>query len=189
MWLWKAPCVSFPAVGDAIAYLMGNSPHVLDPLPDVPAEPGLYAWWAASHVLPALPGPDHAQGGIRLLYVGKATRLRDRILRNHLASASSKSTLRRSLAGLLMEETGWLTRRIGRERPKVTLTASSERELTAWMQRHLTLTWCVSADPASLEDAVVSRLLPPLNLNFTPDSSHRRAVARARDRFTLSASD
>jgi hypothetical protein len=84
-----------------------------------------------------------------------------------------------------MDEAGWSTRGVGRQRPKVALTASSERELTAWMRRHLSLTWSVAVDPASVKDAVVARLLPPLNLNFTPDSCHRRAVAGARDRFRL----
>lgn len=174
--------------GDVLDGLTGTSPRILDPSPDVPAEPGLYAWWAARDVLPAMPGPDHPTAGVRLLYVGKANRLRDRILRNHLAPATAQSTLRRSLAGLLMDDAGWSTRRVGRQRPKVALTASSERELTAWMRRHLTLTWSVTVDPASVEDAVVARVLPPLNLNFTPDSGHRRAVAGARDRFRLPTS-
>lgn len=136
---------------------------------------------------PPCPARITPPGGVRLLYVGKATRLRDRILRNQLAPATAQSTLRRSLAGLLMDEAGWSTRRVGRRRPKVALTASSERELTTWMRRHLSLTWSIAVDPTSVEDAVVARLLPPLNLNFTPDGCHRRAVAGARDRFKLSA--
>uniref|UniRef100_UPI00359FEED7 hypothetical protein n=1 Tax=Actinomycetospora flava TaxID=3129232 RepID=UPI00359FEED7 len=56
------------------------------------------------------------------------------------------------------------------------------------MRRHLSLTWSVAVDAASVEGAVVARLLPPLNLNFTPDSDHRRAVAGARGRFRLPAS-
>src|SRR4051812_24240221 len=65
---------------------------------------GVYAWWAAASILPDLPGsPNGSVPSLRLLYLGRATSLRGRILRNHLRRSGS-STLRRTLAGLLVSE-------------------------------------------------------------------------------------
>ena len=89
---------------------------------------GVYAWWAAPSVFPDLPGPPNGNvPGLRLLYVGRATNLRGRILRNHLRRSGS-STLRRTLAGLLSAEgyrTMWTDR--------VVLVPEDETRLTAWM--------------------------------------------------------
>jgi hypothetical protein len=69
-----------------------------------PAVPGLYAWWASPHVLPALTGPAHPSSlGLWLLYVGIATKLRTRLASNHRGRSGS-STLRRTLAGLLLDD-------------------------------------------------------------------------------------
>src|SRR5687767_14190479 len=74
---------------------------------------GVYAWWAAPSILPDLPGPPNdSVPSLRLLYLGRATSLRGRILRNHLRRSGS-STLRRTLAGLLVSEcyrTTWTVR-------------------------------------------------------------------------------
>jgi DNA-binding XRE family transcriptional regulator len=74
---------------------------------------GVYAWWAAPSILPDLPGPPNGNvPSLRLLYLGRATSLRGRILRNHLRRSGS-STLRRTLAGLLASEgyrTTWTDR-------------------------------------------------------------------------------
>ncbi|MBB2948886.1 excinuclease UvrABC nuclease subunit [Actinoplanes lutulentus] len=65
---------------------------------------GVYAWWAAPSVFPDLPGPPNENApSLRLLYIGLATNLRRRILSNHLRR-SGTSTLRRTLAGLLVSE-------------------------------------------------------------------------------------
>lgn len=75
-----------------------------DALALLPRAKGLYAWWAATKVLPHLPGPSHpADASIRLLYVGLVTNLRTRIIHNHMRRSGS-STLRRTLAGLLLAE-------------------------------------------------------------------------------------
>lgn len=67
-----------------------------DAMASLPRANGLYARWAATNVLPHLPGPSHpADAFIRLLYVGLATNLRTRITRNHLRRSGS-STLRRT---------------------------------------------------------------------------------------------
>src|SRR5689334_12567520 len=96
---------------------------------------GVYAWWAAPTVFPDLPGlPNEHDPSLRLLYLGRATNLRGRILRNHLRRSGS-STLRRTLAGLLMSEgyrTHWTDR--------VVLLPEDEERLTRWMHTHLRLT-------------------------------------------------
>ena len=87
---------------DTIAEL-SSATHTLGDLTTVPAVSGLYAWWAARGILPHLPGPAHPHEDLRLLYVGIASNLRRRIISNHLRRSGS-STLRRTLAGLLLAE-------------------------------------------------------------------------------------
>ncbi|MGA3561471.1 GIY-YIG nuclease family protein, partial [Melissospora conviva] len=116
---------------------------------------GVYAWWAAPSVFPDLPGlPNENVPSLRLLYVGRATNLRGRILRNHLRRSGS-STLRRTLAGLLVSEgfrTTWTDR--------VVLVPEDEARLTAWMHAHLRLTWAQDPEPVAVEAELVRRLHP-----------------------------
>ncbi|MDT2007908.1 GIY-YIG nuclease family protein [Rhodococcus opacus] len=118
------------------------------------AKPGLYAWWAETEVLAEFPGSPHPHViGYRLLYVGIASNLRRRILRHHLRR-SGKSTLRRTLAGLLMEGEGYQTRRTDR----VVLIDSDEIRLTAWMDTHLRLSWSEHPTPRDVEPAIIEKL-------------------------------
>lgn len=94
-----------------------------------PAAPGLYAWWPPPAILPDLPGLPHPTApDLRLLYVGLAARLRSRLGSNHLRRSGS-STLRRTLAGLLLDEQGYRTRWTDR----VVLVDDDEARLTKWM--------------------------------------------------------
>lgn len=70
-----------------------------------PVAAGIYAWWASPDVLPALAGPMHpSTPELRLLYIGIATKkLRSRLAFNHLGRSGS-STLRRTLAGFLLDD-------------------------------------------------------------------------------------
>ncbi|MGW5578868.1 hypothetical protein [Micromonospora chokoriensis] len=44
---------------------------------------GVYAWWAAPSVFPDLSGlPNDSVPSLRMLYLGRATNLRERVLRN-----------------------------------------------------------------------------------------------------------
>jgi|SRR5690606_686366 len=75
----------------------------------LPQAVGLYAWWALTMVLPAFGGPTNPSASDqRLLYLGIARRLRTRIVGNHLRR-SGRSTLRRTLAGLLQAYEGYQT--------------------------------------------------------------------------------
>jgi hypothetical protein len=125
-----------------------------------PAVPGLYAWWASPNVLPALIGLAHpSSSGVRLLYVGIATKLRSRLTSNHLGRSGS-STLRRTLAGFLLNDKQYRTRWTDR----VVLVDDDERRLTAWMVEHLHVTWCKHPTPRDVEQTIIQTLQPPLNV-------------------------
>lgn len=143
---------------------------------------GVYAWWAPPSVLPDLPGPpnDHVPS-LRLLYLGRATNLRGRILRNHLRRSGS-STLRRTLAGLLVSEgyrTTWTDR--------VVLIGEDEARLTSWMYAHLRLTWAQDPEPNSVEAELVRRLHPPLNVHGVDPEHVQEAVVAAKDSYNASS--
>ncbi|MDI1463388.1 GIY-YIG nuclease family protein [Catellatospora sp. KI3] len=157
------------ALGEAVARL--------------PRTPGLYAWWASPSVLADLPGPVNAtDSGLRLLYLGIATSLRTRIAGNHLARSGS-STLRRTLAGLLLPtqayQTVWTDR--------VVLTAADELRLTGWMTDNLRLTWWACGDPRDHELKLITALAPPLNVEGAAPGRHRDLVRNARAAYLASA--
>ncbi|MEU8180849.1 GIY-YIG nuclease family protein [Micromonospora sp. NPDC049044] len=143
---------------------------------------GVYAWWAAPSVFPDLPGlPNENVPSVRLLYLGRATNLRGRILRNHLRRSGS-STLRRTLAGLLLAEgyrTTWTDR--------VVLVPEDEARLTAWIHRHLRLTWVEDAEPATIEAALVRRVHPPLNVQGVDPEHLQSAVVAAKNSYNASS--
>ncbi|MBB0995421.1 GIY-YIG nuclease family protein [Dietzia sp. SLG510A3-3B2-2] len=161
---------------------LSSTTHPLGDLTALPAVSGLYAWWAAPEMLPHLPGPAHPHhGDLRLLYIGIASNLRRRIISNHMRRSGS-STLRRTLAGLLITEHGYRTKRTDR----VVLIAQDEARLTDWMHIHLQLTWCEHHNPAAVEPTVIARWAPPLNLNHAAGAI-RNVVAVARTAFHSSA--
>jgi hypothetical protein len=143
---------------------------------------GVYAWWAAPSIFPDLPGPPNASvPSLRLLYLGRATSLRGRILRNHLRRSGS-STLRRTLAGLLVSEgyrTTWTDR--------VVLVPEDEARLTAWMYAHLRLTWAQDAEPATIEAELVRRAHPPLNVHGVDPEHIQAAVVAAKNSYNTSS--
>ena len=143
---------------------------------------GVYAWWAAPSVLPDLPGPPNdSDPSRRMLYLGRATSLRGRILRNHLRRSGS-STLRRTFAGLLVSEgyrTTWTDR--------VVLVPEDETRLTAWMHTHLRLTWAEDPEPADIEAELVRRLHPPLNVHGVDPEHIQAAVVAAKNSYNVSS--
>lgn len=162
--------------------VLSSGNHALDDLMTLPAAPGLYAWWAAAEVFPALPGPAHPTDfGERLLYVGLATNLRRRIIKDHLRRSRS-STLRRTLAGLLLDTEHYRTRRTDR----VVLVADDEIRLTAWMHAHLRLSWCPHPTPGAVEATVIEQWAPPLNVVHASGPT-RAVVQAARRAYSASA--
>jgi hypothetical protein len=167
-----------------VADLLCVTPFRLDEaVPALPEAEGLYAWWAATTVLPAFGGlinPD--MSSYRLAYIGIARRLRARIVGNHLRR-SGGSTLRRTLASLLLEAEGYQTMWTDR----VVLVPADELRLTAWMHQHLSLTWAQQPQPRQLEAQLIARLQPPLNISASADTADRTAIQRARIAFRASA--
>ncbi|MEV0153851.1 GIY-YIG nuclease family protein [Micromonospora sp. NPDC050686] len=143
---------------------------------------GVYAWWAGPTVFPDLRGtPNESVPSLRLLYLGRATSLRGRILRNHLRRSGS-STLRRTLAGLLVSEgyrTTWTDR--------VVLVSEDEARLTAWMYAHLCLTWAQDPEPATIEAELVRRMHPPLNVHGVHPEHIQAAVVAAKNAYNASS--
>lgn len=156
----------------------------------VPAEPGLYAWWTVPGALPGITGPGHPDGEHELLYVGLArsgpssgATLRSRVIGNHVRGTTGQSTLRRSLASLLVEQEGWRSRFT--DRPL--LVAEDEQRLTAWMEQHLVLTWAVHEEPWTVEAQVITDLTPPLNQSANAAHPLYRHVREARRRWREAA--
>jgi hypothetical protein len=146
-----------------------------------PAVAGLYAWCAPSTVLPALAGPLHPlQQDLRLIYVGIATRLRSRLASNHLRRTGS-STLRGTLAGLLLDEEHLRTRWTDR-----VVLVDDEIRLTEWMTTNLRVSWCEHPAPREVEGAIIRMLRPPLNVEHATGSNVDRIKA-ARRRYYQSA--
>ena len=150
-----------PDPADVITRLVARPIRAGDVRADAPATAGLYAWWAPPTVLPALAGPPHPEvADLRLLYVGIATRLRSRLASNHLRRSGS-STLRRTLAGLLLDEHRFRTRWTDR----VVLVDDDEARLTDWMSTNLRVSWCEHPTPRDVEGEIIRTLRPPLNVD------------------------
>jgi hypothetical protein len=156
----------------------------------VPAEPGLYAWWSVPGALPAISGPAHPAGVYELIYIGIArsgptsgATLRSRVVGNHINGTTGQSTLRRSLASLLVEREGWRSRFT--DRPL--LVPEDERRLTGWMEQHLALSWVVHAEPWTVEAQVIGELTPPLNQSANSTHPLYRHVRDARSRWREAA--
>lgn len=153
----------------------------------VPKAPGLYAFygndraWAELGLSPAFDGQP--------LYVGKAERsLNGRDVGTHFAvGKTGSSTVRRSLAALLVEELALVAVPRNTAKPDGSanfgLDAESESALSSWMERRLSLATWSKPDGANLDEietAVVRQLRPPLNLDKVGEPRSRLRDARRR---------
>jgi hypothetical protein len=77
--------------------------------------------------------------GLELLYVGIASGLRARIVDRHGRGGTGASTLRRSLAALLLDREGLRTRWTT---TRVVLVPQDEKRLTAWIRKRLHVACC-----------------------------------------------
>lgn len=164
----------------------------------VPAVAGTYAWYFKQ--LPAaLDSTDCISwSGLTLLYVGISPKapptsgvgvsrqnLRRR-LRQHYALNAYGSTLRLTLGCLLAEQLGIQLRRLG-SGTRLTF-ADGEPRLSQWMAENAFACWVAHELPWELEDALVSTLDLPLNLQgnnrhpFHQRLKGMRAAARDRAR-------
>lgn len=150
-----------PDADAVIADLLADPIGAADVRTRVPTASGLYAWWVRPGALPTMSGPPHPSiPDLRLLYIGIATRLRSRLASNHLGRTGS-STLRRTLAGLLLDDQQYQTRWTDR----VVLVDDDERRLTDWMVTYLHVSWCEHLAPRDIEKTIIHVLGPPLNVD------------------------
>ena len=149
---------------------------------------GLYTWWtdaAGAADLSAGLGERIAAG---LIYAGqtggttvggvmRVATLRSRIGGNHLRGRIGGSTFRFTLGAALMSPLG-----LAADAPK-RLTAASEAMLSAWMREHLSVCTVMVLDRGgvmAIENTVLARLDPPLNLEGMPATSLRGQITRLR---------
>lgn len=174
-------------IAAALEALSGTRHAHSDAVQAVPKEPGLYAFygdnraWAELGLSPSFDGQP--------LYVGKAERsLNGRDVGTHFAAGKTgSSTVRRSLAALLVEELTLVAVPRNLAKPDGSanfgLDTASEARLSGWMVQRLALaTWSGSGDASldEIETAVVRRLRPPLNLDKVGESRARLREARKR---------
>lgn len=176
----------------AVVSLTGGMDHVLAALcsepvdlaqarVQLPAAPGLYAWWGRFGAVPGISGPRHPSADLQLLYVGIAPNgaasqatLRSRVGGDHIRGTTGSSTLRRSLAALLSDQQGWRSRWTTRP----VLVNADELRLSEWMAEKLRLTWAEHPEPWTVEAAVIAELEPPLN---QADNSAHPLYAHVRE--------
>ena len=156
--------------------------------------PGLFAFWVdeagAADLsrgldLPLAAGRIYVgQAGATKWPSGRANEdtLGDRVGRTHLAGKVRSSAVRLALAAVLLDRLGLVVQ------AAVLLQASSEEALSDWMRTHLSVAVHVHDDRdtlGGLEQAVVERLDPPLNLEgHLPATSVRQRVAALRKRIS-----
>lgn len=174
-------------IGAALTSLAGDRHAYADAIRLVPKRPGLYAFY----------GDERAWADLELssafedqpLYVGKAERsLNGRDVGTHFsAGKTGSSTVRRSLAALLVNELDLLAVPRNRAKPdgsaNFALHPAGEERLSQWMERRLSLaTWCKpdGIDLDALETTVVRQLHPPLNLDKVGERRTELREARRR---------
>ena len=149
---------------------------------------GLYTWWTdASGAADLTEGLGQVvsagliyagqTGGTTVGGVKRLATLRSRIGRNHLGGRVRGSTFRFSLGAVLMTPLSLLA-----DAPK-RLTSTSEAMLSAWMRQHLSVCTGLVEDRASvipLEQAVLTRLDPPLNLDGMQPTALRGQLSGLR---------
>jgi hypothetical protein len=132
-----------------------------------PDQAGIYAWWFDE--LPNVPLQGAwEQGGFRLAYIGIASHrpgsrrtLRQR-LHNHCKGPIATSTLRRSLAAVLIDE---LDLHAFVRAGKVKLPDAEETRLSDWLAAHGRVAWIANATPWVYETELLQSG-PPLALNI-----------------------
>ena len=179
----------------AIAELTGT-PVALDVAKSrLPKSGGLYAWWMLGSALPGVLAPKHpAQPDLSLLYIGIAPNgqlssatLHSRVVGNHMTGNIAASTLRRTLASLLIETLA--LQPIKKVSKKIVLPRDQNTRLSAWQKEHLRLTWHPTPQPWILEASVISSLRPPLNLADNETHPFYEKLVAARRALNLAAKE
>lgn len=170
---------------NAIVSLTGATFSIDDTRVQIPKAGGLYAWWIVNTALSGVPVNKHpTEPSTDLLYVGIAPNgaastatLRSRVVGNHLNGNIAASTLRRTLASLLI---GALSLTPTKKGTKVILPRDQNSQLSTWQKTHLRMTWHATPKPWLIEAAVIAALRFPLNLADNDDHPFHATLSAAR---------
>jgi hypothetical protein len=151
----------------------------------LPEKAGFYAWWSSAGAIAGVPLVPHPmEPTLGLFYVGispaNATSkqsVRTRVINSHLSGNLGSSTFRLTLAALLRQP---LDLHPEMRTTKVVLPPAENTSLSGWQATHLRLTWCVCADPWTIEHQVIQKMQPPLNLAANAQHPFHRTLTEAR---------
>lgn len=180
---------SDPEAIDEVLKVLTGTPVSLDVAKGregLPSVGGLYAWWTVQGSIPGVPRCPHPSEDLDLFYIGIAPKdsisqatLRSRVVDNHINGNTGSSTFRKTLASLLFETMHW--------RPRFTdrplLSATDNATLRDWQHQNLRLTWAEHVEPWDIEDIVIARLQPPLNLAGNSAHPFHGVLTAARKKF------
>jgi hypothetical protein len=136
----------------------------------IPTKSGVYAWWIKDGTIDVPLEKCEYRKGNHLLYVGIAPQqpsktgrksnqnLRTRI-RKHYNKNAYGSTLRLSLGCLL----GYPLEDVGNTKERLTF-GKKEKCLSNWMSNNAFVSWVCLDEPWLVEDFLIERFSPPLNL-------------------------
>jgi hypothetical protein len=173
------------SVQQAVNALRETPLPLADARENIPPKPGIYAWWMIKESISGGHAPAHPSvRDLKLLYVGIAPNsptssatLRSRVISNHMRGNIAASTLRRTLAALLVKRLKLAPEKRG---TKVVLPNDQNAKLSAWQDEHLRLTWFAYPKPWEIEEDVIQELAPPLNLAGNRDHAFHKTLSAAR---------
>ena len=188
---------SLPTESDAVAQRLARPQalftraQILSDPKLIPTTRGIYGWFFRE-IPPQVPVSGCKQfDELTLLYVGispsrptSRQSLRKRI-RYHYQGNAEGSTLRLTLGVLLVDDGGYLLRRVGTGK-RMTFTHLGEQWLDRWMEANAFVAWIEHPEPWTVEAGVFASLSLPLNLQdnehhaFYAVLSGKRSAARRR---------
>lgn len=148
-----------------------------------PTSSGLYSWWFEKRVIKKLlptikltDYPEDSKGWIfkkkwKLLYIGKGSNLKRRILDYHFSGDADVSSLRLSLGCLLSIELGiclWKRPRPTEGEYGYTFSDEGEEKLTKWMAENAWVSWSERPDYDESEKKYIRKYTPLLNIDDNP---------------------
>lgn len=156
----------------------------------LPSSRGVYALFFRTPPGPVPIGGCYTRDGHFLLYIGTAGAdlnkngtLRNRLGHHHLGGNERRSTVCQTLAALMPEVAGPALAKNERGRIKMHTSKEGSERLRQWMDENIAACWVAFPRPADLEEQLVQRYSPPLNIEFCkhpfiPQLSNLRAKRR-----------
>jgi len=143
-----------------------------------PSSSGVYGWYFDCYELP--PHVPYIECSVRedgwwlfkkywiLLYIGKASNLRERIVDEHLQGnlvrGKAQSSLRQSVGCLLCKRLGInLWKYPDFPRREYTFGYEGEKKLSDWIKKHTRVAWVETANASELEEDTIEYYTLPLN--------------------------